>query len=315
MRDIPDSIIILHRVKDQQLKLPSVVEPNVHAEDNGKAMLLRTRTAAMLVAACLLDGPSLYGADRPITIGVVMDEATPKEREPLRAYLMKAMGRPVDIEAPDTFRDTVAHLGDGSYDFACLGALSYIRAQAKYGVIPLVQRVVDLHYQTVFITGTESSIHSLRDLRGKQFAFGDIDWTSAHLMASYELRQAGINPETDLRVRYSGSHPATAAMVETGIVDAGAIDETVFNFLISNGKLDGKRVRVFYTSKPYVDYVYVARKDMPQAERERFARALLALKEGEDDPVLKSLHAHRFVVANDQEYAITRQIGHELGMF
>jgi phosphonate transport system substrate-binding protein len=291
------------------------MEPNVHAEDNGKAMLLRTRTAAILVAACLLVGPSLYGADRPITIGVVIDEATPKEREPLRAYLMKAMGRPVGIEAPDTFSDTVAHLGDGSYDFACLGALSYVRAQAKYGVIPLVQRVVDLHYRTVFITGTESSIYSLGDLRGKQFAFGDIDSTSAHLMASYELKQAGINPETDLRVRYSGSHPATAAMVETGIVDAGAIDETVFNFLISNGKLNGKRVRVFYTSKPYVDDVWVARKDMPQTERERFARALLALKEGEDDPVLKSLHAHRFVVANDQEYAITRLIGHELGMF
>jgi phosphonate transport system substrate-binding protein len=132
---------------------------------NGFSTFERLRSAVVLVATCVLVGAPLYGADRPITIGVVIDEATPKEREPLRAYLMKAMGRPVDIEAPDTFSDTVAHLGDGSYDFACLGALSYIRAQAKYGVIPLVQRVVDLHYHTVFITGTESSIYSLGDLR------------------------------------------------------------------------------------------------------------------------------------------------------
>jgi phosphonate transport system substrate-binding protein len=252
---------------------------------------LRVRTTTALLAICVLAAAPMGGADRPITLGVVMDAATRKEREPLRAYLTKAMGRPVDIAAPDTLNQTVAHLGDGSYDFACLGALMYIRAQAKYGVIPLVQRDIDQHYHTVFITGTGSSIRSLRDLSGKQFAFGDIDSTSSHLMATYELKQAGIDPETDLRVRYSGSHPATAAMVETGVVDAGAIDETIFNFLVSNGKLDGKRVRIFYTSKPYVDYVYVARKDIPQAERERFSRALLALREGKDDPVLKVLRA------------------------
>jgi phosphonate transport system substrate-binding protein len=284
-------------------------------DSSERSMTLRTRTTAVLLAICVLAAASLEGAGKAITLGVVMDEATRTEREPLRAYLTKAMGRPVDIAAPDTFSETVAHLGDGSYDFACLGALAYIRTQAKYGVIPLVQRVVDRHYHTVFITGAGSSIYSLSDLMGKQFAFGDVDSTSAHLMASYELKQAGINPETDLRVRYSGSHPATAAMVETGVVDAGAIDETVFNFLIGNGKIDGKRVRVFYTSKPYVDYVYVARKDMPEAERERFARAFLALKEGKDDPVLKILRAHRFVVANDQEYATMRQIAHELKMF
>jgi phosphonate transport system substrate-binding protein len=278
---------------------------------------LRVRTAAVVVGifVLFLAGESLDGASRALTLGVVMDEASHSEREPLRAYLTKAMGRPVVIAAPDTFSETVAHLGDGSYDFACLGALTYIRAHAKYGVIPLVRRVVDLKYHTVFITGARSSIHSLSDLGGKQFAFGDIDSTSAHLMAVYELKGAGIDPEIDLHARYSGSHPATAAMVETGVVDAGAIDETVFEFLIRDGKVDGKRVRVFYTSKPYVDYVYVARKDLPEAEQQKFAHALLGLREGKDDSVLRVLRAQRFVVANDQEYASMRQIAHALKMY
>jgi phosphonate transport system substrate-binding protein len=284
-------------------------------DSGGRSMSFRTRTTPILVAICVLAAASLEGSENVITLGLVMDQATVSERAPLRAYLTQTMGRPVDIKSSDTYSETVSRLGDGSYDFACLGALSYIRAQAKYGVIPLVQRIIDQHYHTVFITSAGSSIRSLRDLRGKQFAFGDIDSTSAHLMAYYELEEAGINPETDLRVRYSGSHPATAAMVETKVVDAGAIDETVFDFLISNGKLDGKRVRIFYTSKPYIDYVFVARKDIPEAERERFARALLALREGKDDPALKILRADRFVVANDQEYGTTRQIAHELKMF
>src|SRR5271163_1555707 len=265
-------------------------------------MHLLTRTAASL-AICALICDALYGADRPITVGVVIDGATPQEREPLRAYLTKIMGRPVNLVAPDAYRETVAHLADGSYDFACLGALMYIRAHAKDGVIPLVQRATDLHYHSVFITAAGSSIHSLSDLKGTQFAFGDIDSTSGHMIPYRELKQAGINPETDLKFRYAGSHPATAALVGIGAVDAGALDKTVFDFLEKTGKLDDQKVRVFYTSRPYVDYVWVARKDVSQAEREKFAHALLALKQGKDDSVLKVLRAKQFVVANDEEYA------------
>jgi phosphonate transport system substrate-binding protein len=103
--------------------------------------------------------------------------------------------------------------------------------------------------------------------------------------------------------------------VATGVVDAGAIDKTVLDFLIRTGKVDGTKVRVFYTSKPYVDYVFVARKDVPKAEQEKFASALLALKDGRDDRVLKILRAHKFVLANDERYATTRRIAHELRMF
>jgi phosphonate transport system substrate-binding protein len=267
------------------------------------------------VLICVLLGALLHGDEAPIMIGVVMDGSTPQERMPLQSYLTKAMGRPVKVVSPDTYGDAVAELADGYYDFACLGALVYIRARAKYGVVPLVQRVTDLAYHTVFITGANSSIRSLQDLRGRRFAFGDIDSTSGHLMAAYELIQAGINPETDIRFRYSGSHPATAALVAQGVVDAGAIDATVFNFLIASGKVDQRKIRVFYTSKPYVDYVWVARKDLPRAEQEKFSHALLALRQGSDDAILKVLRARHFVVASDDEYKSMRQIARELKMF
>ena len=99
------------------------------------------------------------------------------------------------------------------------------------------------------------------------------------------------------------------------MVDAGVLDETVFNSLLASGKLDRNKVRVFHTSKAFVDYVYVARKDLPAAEREKFVRALLALKEGKNDDVLKILRAQQFVPANDEEYAPVLQIAHELKMF
>ncbi|HEY4842709.1 MAG TPA: hypothetical protein VIH78_12125 [Terriglobales bacterium] len=39
--------------------------------------------------------------------------------------------------------------------------------------------------------------------------------------------------------------------------------------------------------------------------------ALLALKNGKDDCVLKILRAHKFVLASDEKCASTRQITHE----
>jgi ABC-type phosphate/phosphonate transport system substrate-binding protein len=127
----------------------------------GRGVSLRNRIAAALVAIWLFTSASLHG-EKTITIGVVMDEATQADREPLRAYLSKALESQVSIVAPDSFRDTVAQLANGTYDFACLGALIYIQAHAQYGVIPLVQRARDRNYYTVFITGTNSSISFAR---------------------------------------------------------------------------------------------------------------------------------------------------------
>jgi phosphonate transport system substrate-binding protein len=271
--------------------------------------------AISVVGIGVLVSTALYGAEKPITVALVYDGLTREEREPLRAYLTKAMGRPVNVVAPDLYNETVGHLADGSYDFACLGALMYIRARAKYGVVPLVRRSTDLQYQAVFITGAGSSIYELHDLKGKRFAFGDINAASTRLFAYSELVRTGINPESDLQLRYSGNNVTTVVLVEHGVVDAGVVDETILHSMISEGKLDGNKVRVFHTSRPFVSYVYVARKNVPEAERERFARALLALTEGKDDRVLKILRAKQFLVAKDEDYANVRQTAKELKLF
>src|SRR5271167_512400 len=100
-------------------------------------------TTTTLLLVCILFGAPLFAADRPIVVALVPDGSTPAERAPLQLYLTKAMGRSVNIVTPDLYSQTVAHLADGSYDFACLGALMYVRAHASLGVIPLVQRTSD----------------------------------------------------------------------------------------------------------------------------------------------------------------------------
>jgi len=237
-----------------------------------------------------------------------------EEKAPLRDYLAKATGTKVDLIIPTNYNATVEALGNGSLDFAYLGALTYVKAHDRYGVLPLVQRSADKNFHSLFITQTGGGIQKLADCKGKRFAFGDINSTSGHLIPFDELKKAGINADQDMQIRYTGSHAATVKAVEGGAADAGALDETVYHSMISEGKVDGSKVRIFLTSPPFVDYVWVARKDAGEAQREGFAKAFLSLKEGKDDAILNILRGKDFVRADDAEYANIRKIARDLKM-
>ena len=261
----------------------------------------------------------LRAGDKPLAVGMIPDagatQVSIQEKEPLKAYLAKSLGQEVNLIIPTNYNATVEGLGNGSLDFAYLGGLTYVKAHRQYGVVPLVQRTSDLEFHSLFITGANSSIHSLADLKGKTFAFGDINSTSGHLMPYYELKQAGINADADLKYRYTGSHPATAKAVESGATDAGALDETVYNSMIADGKLDKSKVRVFYTSKPFLDYVWVSRKEVSKQDQEKFVSAFTSLQEGKDDQILTILRGKKFVRASDDKYELLRKIAEELKMF
>jgi len=263
-------------------------------------------------------GSAPVGAADALRIGMIPDAGATQvsidEKAPLRDYLSAKVGRPIELIIPTNYNATVEALGNGSLDFAYLGGLTYLKAQKAYGVVPLVQRTSDREFHSLFITQTDSSIHALTDLRGKRFAFGDVASTSGHLMPDYALRNAGLDPDHDMTVRFTGNHPATAKAVEAGTVDAGAVDESVYKSMIDGGQLDKTKVRVFYTTPPFVDYVWVARKDVPPDVRDAVANAFLALHEPQDAKVLSILRGTSFVRANEAEYATLKAVALKLNL-
>lgn len=277
------------------------------------------RSFAILLACTMLQATASTAAGRPLRVGMIPDAGATQmaieEKAPLRAYLAEAMGEPVELIIPTNYNATVEALGNGSLDFAYLGGLTYVKARERYGVVPLVQRDSDRQFHALFITAMNSPVRSLDQLKGRSFAFGDINSTSGHLMPFAALQAAGIDPDKDLKFRYTGSHPATAKAVEGGIVDAGAIDESVFRAMLEDGKLDRTKLRVFHTTPAFVDYVWVARKDVGTAERARFADAFLALDEARDARILAILRGAKFVPASDGEYDALRKVARELKLF
>jgi phosphonate transport system substrate-binding protein len=253
-----------------------------------------------------------------VNVGMIPDAGATQvsidQKAPLRDYLAKSLGKSVNLIIPTNYNATVEALGNGSLDFAYLGALTYVKAHDRYGVVPLVQRAEDKQFHSLFITPSGSPIQKLADCKGKNFAFGDINSTSGHLIPYAELKQAGVDADRDLKFRYTGSHAATAKAVEAGAVDAGALDETVYRAMASGGQMDGSKVRIFHKSESFVDYVWVARKNVDADGQAKFAAAFLNLKEGTDDKILDILRGKKYVRVSDSEYGNIRKTAAELKM-
>src|SRR5262245_62237199 len=123
----------------------------------------------------------MRGGDKPVSVGMIPDagatQVSIQEKAPLKDYLAHQMGTEVELIIPTNYNATVEALGNGSLDFAYLGGLTYLKARARYQVVPLVQRESDRQFHSLFITGAGSYIRSLADLKGKSIEFGDITFT------------------------------------------------------------------------------------------------------------------------------------------
>jgi phosphonate transport system substrate-binding protein len=264
-------------------------------------------------------GAAGQAAAEPLRIGMVPDagatQVSVEDKAPLQKYLQQQLGRPIVLIIPTNYNATVEGIGNGSLDIAYFGGLTYVKAHARYGAVPLVQRDLDRQFHSLFITREGSGISSLKDLAGKTFCFGDINSTSGHLYPFLAMKQAGISPDKSLKsFRYTGSHPATAQAVAAGACDAGALDETVFKSLVAEGKLTGGKLKIFYTTPPFADYVWAARKGLSAADAQAFDNALLRLQPGRDDQILDILRGKHFVHADNAEYGDVERVAKELGL-
>ena len=239
-----------------------------------------------------------------------------RESQPFIDYLEKETGAKVELTVPTNYAAVVEAVANDRVDIAYFGGFTYVQASARSGVIPLVQRERDQTFHSLFITQPDSPIRSLRDLKGHRFAFGDVNSTSGHLMPAYFMGLEGVDQAVIEGAIYTGGHDATALAVANKKVDAGALDELVFARMIEQGKLSKSGVRVFYTTPPFFDYVWAARKGLDSAMAEAFANALLKLNQGnsEQKPILQLLNATKYVRAEDASYNPLRQAAKDAGL-
>ena len=186
-------------------------------------------------------------------------------------------------------------------DIAYLGPVTYILQSRRAKLEPFARpshAVVGPTFQAVIIVPKDSPARTLKDLKGKEIAFGDPASTSGTWVPRYQLLEAGLVSERDYTLRVLGAHDAVALAVANHKVAAGGLSMPIYNRLLKEGKIDANAVRVLAESAPIPEYMWTFREGLPPAFKEEVRKAFTQV----DDPAaLAVFRAEAFIPGVDAD--------------
>ena len=196
-------------------------------------------------------------------------------------YLSKQTGYGIKAITLSNYAGVALAMKSKRVDFAFVGPVNYLLIDERAGAFPLTAAVRkgQKGYRGIIIVRTDSGIHSLADLKGKRFAFGDALSASASLYPKMALRKAGINPKVDIKSLMLSSQNAVVSSVLAGKVDAGAIYEDArLNPEVLKYYPDAMaRTRVIYYTPLIPGDPQIVRASLNAGQRKKLAEALLAM--------------------------------------
>jgi len=282
------------------------------------------RARIALVALGLIGVPLVGAAYVPdvLRVSAIPDE-NPNELmriyTPFAEYLAREVGTRVQFTPVVDYAATVEGLAARKLDLVWYGGFTSVQAvrRTNGNARRLALRQEDAEFTSVFVSRRESGIRKLADLKGRTFAFGSVSSTSGHLMPRYYMLQAKLDPARDLKqAAFSGAHDATALWVESGKVEAGALNFLVWDKLVQQKKVDTTKVDVFYTTPPYADYCWTVRADLDQGLQDKITAAFLKLDDANPEHK-KLLDLHRtkkYIRANDADWKAIEEAAISAGL-
>ncbi len=268
--------------------------------------ILFTRFVALIALCFTLVVVPAQAADRPekLLIGLLPGESATtvlRLNEPLRAYLEKRLGIPVELVVGSNYAATSAALRFGRLHIAYLGPVAYI-LQSKYAAMepfarPSHERVGPT-FQAVIIVPADSPAQGLADLKGQEIGFGDPASTSGTWVPRYMLVDAGLVSERDYTLRVLGAHDRVAFAVANHKLGAGGLSMPIFKRLLKEGKLDPKSVRVLAESPAIPEYMWTFGQGLDPDFKEEIRKAFIEV----DDPAALSVfRAEAFIPCVDSD--------------
>ena len=276
----------------------------------------------LLLACCLISTLCLASARAADADPAVLRVALLPDEDPstilqnnqaLKAHLEKELGKSIELIVTPDYTTMIAAMQNGQLELGYFGPLSYVLAKQTCAIEPFACLVKHGQptYTAVVIAGTASGVVSLKDLKGKQMAFGDVASTSSHLVPKGQLFDAGLRTGQDYRETFLGTHDAVVLAVQNGHADAGGVGRHVYDSLVDKKVLDPTKVAIVAESEHYPQYPWALRSDLNPELKQRIAATFQAIK---DPGILKAFKAEGFAPAKDADYDVIRELAKKLGL-
>lgn len=223
--------------------------------------------------------------------------------KPLSEYLAEKIGKKVDLKVAVDMESALKDLGSNVTQICAMGPVNYVEANVKYGIVAVAKalRKGKPFHQAAIIVKDGSSIRSVRDLKGRKFAFGNAGSATGHIMPLAVLKDAGITLHDLAQYQFFGHHEKVVKAVLDGMCDAGGIIEEVARDYFSQG------IRILSLSVKIPEFNVCCNQSVDQQIRDRLRDALISLdiSRPADARLLTSLgkDCTGFVAASTGDYA------------
>ena len=236
-------------------------------------------------------------ADNLLRVGISSTESDAdvvKRYEPLRGYLEKRLGRPVELRTATDYAAIIEALKSRQVDVAYFGAAAYARAWlvTQGQVKPLLATLNEEGengYHSIVVVPANSPAQRIEDLRGKSLAFADPNSTSGYLAPSFFLNEEGIEARTFFsKTGFGGSHEMGLVAMLNGTYDAAATwfySDSRTNPLRMEGKgvIPKGSTRIIWKSPRIPSSPWTVRLDSPEGFNKAFAAAVLEFPKQEPE--------------------------------
>lgn len=207
----------------------------------------------------------------------------------------------------------------GKLDVLLVSPMSYYQAKKVAGAEPLVTTTSmgAEPYRTVFIVNKDDKeTQSLRDLKGKTFAFVDPASSSGYMFPKSKLvNELALDPDQlenpdyfFKTVAYSGKHDSSIMGVIKGDYEAAAVAGQIIPQLAEAGVIKEDDVRIIGETDVIPNACFVIRADLPQETKDKIKDFYLSYDNEEYFETMYGSKDVRFVEAKDEDYDVVKEM-------
>ena len=240
--------------------------------------------------------------------------------EPLAKYLSKKIRVNIELKILTRYGDIIDNFISTGLDAAFFGSFTYVLAHGKLGVEAIarpesIDGISTCH--GLILVRKNSGLETVKDMKGKTFAFVDRATTAGYLLPLEYFKEHGIKDyKTFFKEFYfTGTHEGAIYDVLNETVDIGAAKNTVFTRLAFKDSRINNELMILKRSPDVPESGLAVREDLDDSLKKKLKEALLNMHKDPDGiAVLRNFGAKRFVETTDDDYASVYRYAQKIGL-
>lgn len=167
------------------------------------------------------------------------------------------------LEVPRGLDEHAQQLKNRHFAFALSNPYHAWHAQQHDGYRIVAKMADDDAFRGIWIVRRGSGITALSDLKGRTISFPPLSALAATMMTQLQLKEAGIDPQADIKAIVVGSQHGSIMAVHTGQVDAGATWPLAWTAFQRSHPREAATLEARFPTETLVNQAIVARDDVP----------------------------------------------------